>query len=59
MLEMVEEEKRHMKFVLKQVLDEKVAESSTATPIRKTYNMKPVCGHNSNSGFGPYVEDDA
>ncbi len=57
MLEIAEEEKGHICFVLHQGLDEQVAESSTPTPTRESFRMRPVCGHGSNSGFGPYVED--
>jgi len=46
-----------MRFVLRQVLDEQVAESSTLVPARETSSMRPICGHGSNSRFGPYVED--
>ncbi len=35
-LEIVEEEKRHMHFVLQQFLDEKVTEIFTPTPTRET-----------------------
>ena len=59
MLEMDEEEKRHMHFVLHQVLDEKFAKISTPVTTKYTSKMKPVCGHGSNNGYGPYEEDDA
>lgn len=58
MLEIAKEEKRHVHFVLQQVLDEKFAENSTPAPAKENSKMKPVCAHDSNSGFGPYVEDD-
>ena len=51
MLEIFEEEKRHVHFVLQQVLDEKFAESSTPEPTRETSKMMTVCGHGSNSVF--------
>ena len=57
MLEIAEEVKRHMHFVLQKVLDEQVVEISTPIPAREGSRMRPVCGNGSNSGFGPYVED--
>ena len=59
MLDIVEEEKRHMRFQMQQVLDEKVVESSTTAPTRETSKMKPVCDHGSNSGFGENMKIDA
>lgn len=39
------------------MLDEQVTESSSHVLASETSKMKLVCGHGSNSGFGPYVED--
>ena len=48
-----------MNFVLLQVLNEKFAESVTPAAAKETSKMKLIRPHGSNSGFGPYVEDDA
>ena len=56
---MVEYEKRHMRLQLQHVLEEQVAEIYTLVPTRETSKMKPTYGHHSNSGYGPYEEDDA
>jgi len=46
-----------MLFFLQKVLDEQVAEISNLVLARETSRLKPVCGHGSKNGFGPYVED--
>ena len=59
MLEIVEEEKRHMRLQLQQVLEEKIDESSTPLIAKDISEVKPICGYGSNRGYGPYVENDA
>ena len=53
-LEMDEEEKRQMCLQLQHVLEEQVDESSTPMATKDTSKMKPICGHGSNNGYGPY-----
>ena len=48
LLEKVEEQKRHMCFLMQQFLDEKIAESSTPVPTKETSKGKQVCGHGAN-----------
>lgn len=59
MLEMVEEEKRNMRFQLHHVLKEQVTKSSTLLIAKDTSRRKPIRGHGLKSGYGPYGEDDA
>lgn len=58
LLEVVEEEKRHMCLQLQHVLEEQV-ESSTPKSAKNSSKAKPICGHGPNIGHGPYVENDA
>lgn len=48
-----------MQLQLEQVLEEWVGDSSIPEEKNNFSKMKPICGHCSNKGYEPYVENDA
>ena len=48
LVEKVEEEKRHMFFVMQKVLDEKIVKRYTHVEVKETSKHKQVCDNGSN-----------